>query len=59
MSIFKIHRARKQVADKLQSLGLYAPLLIERKKGQVRFSASDYKIYKGHVLEENFMNMQL
>ncbi len=47
----QIHRARKQLADKLQALGLYAPLLIERRKGQVRFAATDYKIFKGQTLE--------
>lgn len=55
----QIHRARKQVADKLQSLGLYASLVIERKKGQVRFSTSNYIIYKGQVLEQGPINMQL
>jgi len=49
----QIHRARKQIADKLKKLGLYAPLVIERKKGQVRFASTDYKIFKGQSLEED------
>ena len=51
----QIHRARKQLSDKLQSIGLYGPLLIERKKGKVRFAASNYKIFKGQVLETESM----
>ncbi len=47
----QIHRARKQLTDKLQLLGQYAPLLIERKKRHVRFAATDYRIFKGQTLE--------
>jgi len=47
----QIHRARKQLADKLKDLGLSGPMLIERKKGQVRFGASNFKIFKGKDLE--------
>jgi len=54
----QIHRARKQLADKLQSLSLFGPLLIERKRGKVRFAATDYKIFKGHSLEVDSMELQ-
>ena len=54
----QIHRARKQLSDKLKILGLFSPLLIERKKGQVRFAATDYKIFKGQTLEEDSMCLQ-
>ncbi len=47
----QIHRARKQLADKLKDLGLSGPMLIERKKGQVRFGAPNFKIFKGKHLE--------
>ncbi|NQZ06459.1 MAG: FHA domain-containing protein [Algicola sp.] len=47
----QIHRARKQLADKLKALGLSGPMLIERKKGQVRFGSSNFKIFKGKALE--------
>lgn len=47
----QIHRARKQVADKLQSLGVCNPLLIERKRGRVRLAAKNFKIFKGQSLE--------
>ena len=53
----QIHRARKQLADKLQTLKLYSPLLIERRKGQVRFAATDYKIFKGQTLETDSMQL--
>lgn len=55
----QIHRARKQLADKFQSLGIDAPLLIERKTRQVRFAATNFKIFKGQTLEEDSMNVQL
>jgi hypothetical protein len=55
----QIHRARKQLADKLHSLGLYGSLLIERKKGQVRFSANHYQIYKGQILEQDSINKSI
>jgi hypothetical protein len=47
----QIHRARKQLADKLKGLGLSGPMLIERKKGQVRFGTSNFKIFKGKDIE--------
>lgn len=51
----QIHRARKQLADKLQSEGISAPLLIERKRGRVRFAANDFKVFKGQELEVDSM----
>ncbi|MGF1703717.1 FHA domain-containing protein [Photobacterium makurazakiensis] len=51
----QIHRARKQLADKLQSEGIFGPLLIERKRGRVRFAASDFKVFKGQELEVDSM----
>jgi len=47
----QIHRARKQITDKLKLLGQYAPMLIERKKRQVRLATAKYKIFKGNTLE--------
>lgn len=47
----QIHRARKQVTDKLQSEGICQPLLIERKRGRVRLAANNFKVFKGHELE--------
>lgn len=51
----QIHRARKQLADKLQSVGICEPLLIERKRGRVRFAANDFKVFKGQELEVDSM----
>lgn len=47
----QIHRARKQLSDKLQAHGMCEPLLIERKRGQVRLSANNFKVFKGQTLE--------
>ncbi|MPY26893.1 FHA domain-containing protein [Shewanella sp. YLB-07] len=47
----QIHRARKQLADKLQANGLCEPLLIERQRGRVRLAASNYQVFKGQTLE--------
>ncbi|PAJ76396.1 hypothetical protein CJF42_00410 [Pseudoalteromonas sp. NBT06-2] len=47
----QIHRARKQFADKLQEYNLRGSMLIERKRGQVRFCATKFKIFKGKQIE--------
>lgn len=47
----QIHRARKHMADKLQGNDLAGPMLIERKKGQVRLNSTHFKLFKGKELE--------
>jgi len=47
----QIHRARKQVVDKLQTIGICDTLLIERKRGRVRLAANNFKVFKGQELE--------
>ncbi|MCW8345441.1 FHA domain-containing protein [Vibrio sp. ZSDZ65] len=47
----QIHRARKQISDKLLSAGICEPLLIERKRGRVRLAATNFKVFKGQALE--------
>lgn len=46
----QVHRARKQFAA-LNKNNIQAEDLIERKRGQLRFSGSRFMIYKGGVLE--------
>ncbi|TMO42974.1 FHA domain-containing protein [Pseudoalteromonas ruthenica] len=48
----QIHRARKQFSDALAHIE-DADSIIERKLRKVRFSASNFEIYKGHQLEES------
>ena len=45
----QIHRARKQFIESLTNVS--ADLLIERKRGKVRFGGDDYIIYKGQACE--------
>ncbi|MDV5167808.1 FHA domain-containing protein [Photobacterium rosenbergii] len=47
----QIHRARKQLADKMNAEGINEPMLIERQRGRVRLAVNDFKVFKGEKLE--------
>ncbi|UAA39257.1 FHA domain-containing protein [Paraneptunicella aestuarii] len=47
----QIHRARKQLMEHCQRIGLNVPDIIERRRGYVRFAAEQFSIFKGDVLE--------
>ncbi|QMV13916.1 FHA domain-containing protein [Vibrio spartinae] len=47
----QIHRARKQLAELQETMGVMVPNIIERKRGRIRLAATNYQVIKGNQLE--------